>query len=191
MLVRGKADTPAETASADTPKPDETPPVIEVYTLGGAEDGFWRVQMDSLGKHYPRCRYAGRLPLPASAYYAPRRRYLADSLLAYLGTRHTKDNIVVGLTRADISVCNFRGCENYGIMGKTNSIGGGVRVLSNYRKKSDSGLFLLMRHELGHAFGLRHCAGADCLMRNAEGTDLKRTALCGKCDAFMKKKGWK
>ena len=147
--------------------------------------------LDSLKSHYPNCRRAGKLPLPRSTYYSLRQRYLADSLVAYLENRHTKDNIVVGLTAVDISLCNFRGHDNYGIMGLTNRIGGGVCVFSNYRKKSKDGMFQLMRHELGHAVGLRHCKTADCLMHDAEGKDLKGGTFCQTCDLFLTKKGWR
>lgn len=76
-------------------------------------------------------------------------------------------------------------------MGLTNSVGGGICVFSNYRKKSKDGMFQLMRHELGHAVGLRHCKTADCLIHDAEGKDLKGGKFCQACDLFLTQKGWK
>lgn len=166
-------------------------PMVEVYTIGEVSEELCSAMLDSLKRHYPNCHRAGTLPLPSSAYYAPRHRYLADSLVAYLESKHTKGNIVIGLTAVDISLCNFRGHDNYGIMGLTNRIGGGVCVFSNFRKKSNNGMFQLMRHELGHAVGLRHCKIADCLMHNAEGKDLKGDKFCHKCALFLTQKGWK
>jgi len=166
-------------------------PTVELYTLGTVDKSFRHAMLDSLRHRYPKCRYVGNLPLPRSAYYAPRQRYLADSLVAYLEKKHTKDNIVVGLTSVDISLCNFRGHENYGIMGLTNRVGGGVSVVSSYRKKSKQGLSLVMRHELGHAVGLRHCTTTNCLIHDAGGLDLRGTKFCNKCAVFLIEKGWK
>lgn len=163
-------------------------PVIDVYTIGEVSEDLCEAMLDSLKNHYPNCRLTGKLPLPRSAYYPPRHRYLADSLVSYLESKHSKDNIVVGLTAVDISLCNFRGHDNYGIMGLTNRVGGGVCVFSNYRKKSKDGMFQLMRHELGHAVGLRHCKTAGCLMHDAEGKDLKGGTFCQTCDFSLTKK---
>lgn len=126
-------------------------PVVEVYTIGEVSENLCEAMLDSLKSHYPNCHRAGKLPLPQSAYYSLRHRYLADSLVAYLESKHNKGNIVVGLTAVDISLCNFRGQDNYGIMGLTNRVGGGICVFRNYRKKSKDGMFQLMRHEQGHA----------------------------------------
>jgi len=172
-------------------QPVSEQPTVELYTLGTVADGLRDAMLDSLRQHYPKCRYVGNLPLPRSAYYAPRQRYLADSLVAYLEKRHTKNNIVVGLTSVDISLCNFRGHENYGIMGLTNHVGGGVSVVSSYRKRTKQGLSLVMRHELGHAVGLRHCTTSNCLIHDAGGLDLRGTKFCNKCAVFLIEKCWK
>jgi len=172
-------------------QPVSEQPTVELYTIGTVNKRLRDAMLDSLRQHYPKCRYVGNLPLSRSAYYAPRQRYLADSLVAYLEKRHTKNNIVVGLTSVDISLCNFRGHENYGIMGLTNHVGGGVSVVSSYRKKSKQGLSLVMRHELGHAVGLRHCTTTNCLIHDAGGLDLRGTKFCNKCAVFLIEKGWK
>lgn len=184
----------------ETPEKQPTPkmqakvelPSIDVYTVGKVPDKLRDAMIDSLRHHYAKCRFKGNLPLPRSAYYEPRKRYLADSLVAYLGKKHTKSNIVVGLTTVDISLCHYQGYDNFGIMGLTNSIGGGVCVFSNYRKRTSDGLFQVMRHELGHAVGLHHCkTSKTCLMHAAEGTDLKGAQFCKRCNLFLTKKGWK
>ncbi len=43
------------------------------------------------------------MPLPAAAYYAPRGRYRADSLLQYLKRYGSGDTVIIGLTNKDIS----------------------------------------------------------------------------------------
>lgn len=167
-------------------------PTVEVYTIGKVSDQLRDAMIDSLRHHYAKCSFKGNLPLPSSAYYEPRQRYLANRLVEYLEKKHTKNNIVVGLTSVDISLCNFRGRKNSGIMGLTNRVGGGVCVFSNYRKKTTNGLFQVMRHELGHAVGLPHCkTSKTCLMHNAEGKDLKGPQFCKQCNLFLTQKGWK
>lgn len=42
-------------------------PTICVYTLGKVSGDLREEMMDSLRRHYPKCRYVGRLDLPASA----------------------------------------------------------------------------------------------------------------------------
>lgn len=44
-------------------------------------------------------------------------------------------------------------------------------------------------HELGHAFGLVHCADADCVMHastNVDEVDVKGPGFCGRCDAALR-----
>jgi archaemetzincin len=168
----------------------EKVPYIEVYTLGHVSDSFRDAMVDSLRTVYPRCRFVKNVPLPKSAYYVPMHRYLAKNLTVYLSHWRTKGNIVLGLTQVDISLNNFRGVPNRGIMGLTYPMGGNVCVFSNYRKKSRSGLFVLMKHELGHVFGLNHCVTPRCLMQDAKGKDLKGTEFCPKCAKYLRGKHW-
>ena len=49
-------------------------------------------------------------------------------------------------------------------------------------------------HELGHAFGLVHCATYDCVMHastTVDEVDLKRSEFCGQCRSNLKDRGWK
>ncbi len=48
-------------------------------------------------------------------------------------------------------------------------------------------------HELGHAFGLAHCAAYDCVMHastNVGEVDLKRAGFCRGCTAILDGRGW-
>jgi archaemetzincin len=138
------------------------------------------------------------LPLPATAWYAPRQRYIADSLLSFLrSVCKTEKTIILGLTDKDIST--EKGTNpNYGIMG-LGFCPGNACVVSTFRlhKKISAigiqaeNIFLdrlakVCFHELGHNLGLPHCAAGDsCLMSDAGGTivqvDKERKIFCGPC----------
>lgn len=187
------------------PVPDEQPqnvqqpvrqqvqiPTIQVYTLGKVSEKLKNRMMDSLRLHYPRCQFIRNIPLPKEAYYAPRKRYLADKLNDYLATFRKDDNVVVGLTQADISLNNFRNSPNFGIMGMAHGLGHYVAVFSDFRCKDYSDFSELVQHELAHAFGLPHCPNGNCIMQNAKGGNKFRTSdgFCPKCKAFLIKKHW-
>jgi len=134
------------------------------------------------------------LPLPISAYYAPRKRYRADSIIRHFNRYRNNDTVVACLTDCDISTS--KGIYNdWGVMG----LGfrpGNVCVISTWRldtNKVEEQYFKVMIHELGHTEGLPHCPVKSCFMRNANGgrpLDEEKN-FCKDCKAFLIKKGWK
>lgn len=125
-------------------------------------------------------------PLPASAYYAPRGRYRADSILNYL-KRSYPGKRVIAITSKDISTSIY-GVKDYGIFGLGHLIDG-VSITSTYRLKSKNlkdRLTKVLLHEVGHSFGLPHCnSKLPCLMNagnhTAAGIDREPKALCKDC----------
>jgi predicted Zn-dependent protease len=99
-------------------------------------------------------------PLPADAYYEPRKRYLAPKLLDDLSKTKFPD-YVVGLTHKDIST-EIHGQKNYGIMGLAR-LGKRQSVVSDYRAKGDNFIAVIV-HEFGHCLGADHCQDPDCIM---------------------------
>lgn len=83
-----------------------TPPLsIAVQPFGRIGPGVVReVEADIAGEFNCRVTVLKPVPLPASAYYKPRKRYRAEKLLAFLD-RHTPASFdkIIGLTRKDIS----------------------------------------------------------------------------------------
>jgi len=127
---------------------------------------------------------------PTGAYDPARAQYSSTSLLRWLASeRPPESGALVGITDRDlfIPVLTF-------VYGEA-KLGGGVAVVSTARlgggpgKAAEPRLFVsrLVKecvHELGHAFGLLHCAEVRCVMArsmNLLQVDAKGSALCRDC----------
>lgn len=114
--------------------------------------------------------------LPDFAFYKPRQRYIADSLLIFLRqVNANKFEKIIGVTTKDIST-RKGDVANWGILG-LGTCPGEACLVSTFRagkNKVSQNVFLqrmtnLALHELGHTYGLEHCPAATCLMKDAEG----------------------
>lgn len=136
--------------------------------------------------------------LPAYAFYKPRQRYIADSLLEFLRrTNNARFEKIVGITVKDISTRKDPH-ENWGILG-LGSCPGEACVISTFRagknkvSKNDfeRRMITLALHEIGHTYGLEHCPEFTCLMKDAEGKmNLDDgDSYCEKCRGYLRSKG--
>lgn len=137
-------------------------------------------------------------PLPGSAFYKPRHRYVADSLLVFLMQQNTnRPGKILGITQKDISTAK-KPHTNWGIMG-LGYCPGQACVISSFRPKKRvknrkhfiNRMVILAMHELGHTYSLPHCLNDPCIMRDAEGKmnlDNGET-YCTKCSTFLKQSG--
>ncbi|MCA9525099.1 MAG: hypothetical protein KC549_02235 [Myxococcales bacterium] len=135
------------------------------------------------------------LPLPASAWYAPRRRYKADRLLTFLAPHAPPGGKVLGLLRPDISTTTETHAD-WGIFGLA-TLGGPSGVVSTFRLRRHRPTPARLRHrlastavhEVGHTLGLPHCPEAGCVMQDAEGsianTDAGDGRLGPKCGELL------
>ncbi|MFH0893312.1 MAG: zinc-dependent metalloprotease family protein [Bacteroidota bacterium] len=131
-------------------------------------------------------------PLPKMAWYSPRNRWRADSLLNWLIEHQPKDvNYILGFTNQDISTTKDD-IPDWGVFG-LGYMPGPSCVVSTFRLKKAGTSDSLFRerfskvflHELGHNFGLPHCPTKTCMMEDAAGTirtvDTEKKQLCEGC----------
>lgn len=129
--------------------------------------------------------------MPASAYYRPRARYRADTLIHWMHRMAKPGEVYVGVTMQDISATKGA-MQDFGIMG-LGYCPGNACVISSFRLKNKSCFYKVVIHELGHTAGLPHCPVKSCFMRDAKGGNptAEERAFCNGCRSFLQKKGWK
>jgi len=148
---------------------------------------------DSLKKINPKTILKTAIPLPPTAFYSPRNRYRADSIINYLNRFASTDTVIIGLTNKDISTTKGK-IADWGVMGLGFQPGNAC-VISTFRlskaQLSDH-FYKLSLHELAHTEGLPHCKNKTCFMRDAEGGNHldEETGFCQSCKSFLKGKGW-
>lgn len=135
-------------------------------------------------------------PLPQSARYGPGGRFRAEKLLDHLEGGRSDYSRIVGLTSADISTTKGPYAD-WGIFGMANRKSTAC-VASTFRLAkagADKALFearfrKVVIHEVGHTFGLAHCAVAGCVMEDARGTiktvDQSGGRLCSWCRRHLR-----
>lgn len=170
-------------------------PCIMIYSYGNVSDVKSRLLANELKKCYPCVELVSRhLDLPKEHYHQGRNRYSGTGLLKDL-SRLKKGSVVLGVTDEVIYKANEIS-PTYGIFG-VSPVGAHVALISQTlpsgKRHADSHLVKLMMHELGHAFGLNHCADEHCFMVDAEhGNKFSQTpSFCKDCKRFLIEKGWK
>jgi archaemetzincin len=143
-------------------------------------------------------RRAEAQPLPAEAFYRPRRRYRAEKLLALLPAmvpEASPTTKILGLTASDISTTNGKYAD-WGIFGLGDMPGPAAAISSHRltrggrdRAHVQFRVASTALHEIGHTFGLDHCEEDRCPMQDAEGgianTDTSSGHLGPGCQAKL------
>lgn len=187
---RSKSDT--KLSSTPTTSTGEStkhkPKIITIVPLGNnLSEEFVRSTYREMQKHLQVIQLGSTTPIPSPAYYKPRSRYRADSIISWLSGKAKPNEVLMGITNCDISATKGE-CKDWGVMG----LGyrpGNAAVASNFRLKNKSAFWKIVLHELGHTAGLSHCTVKTCLMRSAEGHDhtSEVTDFCESCkNTFFK-----
>jgi archaemetzincin len=147
----------------------------------------------------PTVSLLSAVPLPKPAFYPPRQRYRAEKLLSYLNGHIPEAGLrVLGVTASDISTTKGS-VFDWGILGLADMPGTSC-VISSFRcKRRAAGpehamvrLGKTAVHELGHTFGLEHCASSGCLMEDAGGSVLtsdREYDFCPQCRSRLTAEG--
>ena len=166
-----KVDT-GEKEAATVRKQDQKDqvPVIRIYCYGDAPTKKAEMLEKALTGCYPRVELMQqRLELPKEHYLKERNRYSGKGLLQDL-SKLKEDAVALGITDKVIYQANEIS-PTFGIFG-ISFVGAKVALISltqpSGKKHPDNHLVELMMHELGHAFGLHHCADEHCFMVDAE-----------------------
>jgi archaemetzincin len=168
--------------------------IIIIQPFEGISENQVNYIFTELKKVIPQVVLNEARPLPSRAYYKPRNRYRADTIIYIMRGITKVGHVTIGLTNKDIS-SDKGNIVDYGIMGLGYQPGKAC-VVSTFRlskKKINEQFFKVALHELGHTQGLPHCADVLCLMTDAKGknkTD-KEKGFCDKCKLFLINKGWK
>lgn len=204
-LCCGDADPrPASAAQAQAaaPAPEQTTPrTIALQPFGAISGDVIDTMIAAIGRLYEARVYL--LPpraLPQQAYFKPRNRYRADTLLRFLDSAidagYTK---VLGITDRDISATKGN-VADWGILG-LGQINARACMISTFRMKWSTvpqeiffhRLTAVTIHELGHTFGLDHCPNQGCVMEDAKGSvatvDHETGAFCARCRSRLRGAG--
>lgn len=167
--------------------------VIVIQPLGNFELEQSNKVLSEIRTINPNVVLRKNIPFPEKAYYKPRNRYRADSIIKNLKNQIGRDSVIVGLSNCDISTTK-NGIKDWGVMGLGYRPGKAC-VVSGFRlslKNKKQQFYKLVLHELGHTAGLPHCKVKTCLMRDAEGGNPldEEKDFCFNCNSYLKSKGW-
>lgn len=167
---------------------------VFIQPLGNIDTATVHFVAEGLSKIVPVLEIKNSIPLPQQAFYKSRNRYRADSIIQYLASITSGNDITLGLTIQDISTTKGN-VKDWGVMG-LGCCPGKACVASSFRLGKDSKksqLFKVSIHELGHTMGLPHCPEKTCYMRDAEGGNPtgEEHEFCNKCKTYLQDKGWK
>jgi archaemetzincin len=135
------------------------------------------------------------LPQPEFAWDAARRQYSSTHVLRELARLYPRpDGKVLGVTACDLFIPMLSFVYGQAQLGGALAVVSMARLRQEFYGLSANPPLTLLRlrkeaaHELGHAFGLVHCADRTCpmsLSTNIHQLDLKGGAFCGACRSLL------
>ena len=195
LLITVSCNTASKKKEApDKPKTVVTKPLgikIIMLPLGKVTPAFISRAYAAVKLIVPGVELAQKESMPQAAFYAPRNRYRADSLINWMSRRASQNQVYVGITMQDISTTKNENPDS-GVMGLGFNPGNAC-VASDFRLRNKNYFYKVVLHELGHTAGLPHCPEQTCFMVDAEGKDKSggETGFCDTCKNYLINKGWK
>jgi len=170
-------------------------PLVAIQPLGPVDAALIREVTRSISATFAaRVRVMPAGPLPAAAFYPPRRRWRGERILDHLdATRPAGAVKVLAVTSCDVSVTKGAHAD-WGVLGVA-ELGGPAAVVSVHRMGRAGApvaqrLGRVATHELGHAMGLPHCRTPGCVMNDACGSirtvDRSSGEFCPACRARLR-----
>lgn len=170
--------------------------IIEIITIGEVERPLLEDLARELAKTYAplveSCLIGASLQMPPAAYNARRSQYDADLILDRVLHRITGENRVLALLTTDL----YTSSHNLNFVFGQAQCPGRVALVSLcrldptfYGAQPNRKLFLKRAtkeaiHEVGHTFGLGHCANPSCVMSFSNSildVDEKKPTFCKTC----------
>ena len=207
-VILGACGSKTDSESRLTHKSGESSKlVVYIQPFGNVNPGYLTFVKNSLQNDFSSVKILPKMNLPRAAFVGIRKRYDANKMLwfledLYIKRKYSKEIFLVGVTEAVL--CQNRtnpkkwkgengfGIPDFRIMGlgyrpeSSNTLPSkkvnvnSTNVLKSNKKEQ---LVKLIKHELGHNFGLPHCPNKSCIMRDAEGGNHfdEMTGFCKKC----------
>ena len=136
---------------------------------------------------------------PLELFDNQRKKWISDDILGWLMSKENPD-----INTKILAMCDFDAYSdglNF-VLGEAHTKGGVAAIYlprleeEFYGRKKDNKIFYKRVikesvHELGHAFGLKHCENRRCVMHfsnSIEDTDIKEDVLCKNCKNILESK---
>ena len=169
------------------------PRVVLIQPFEDVDSSTIELLQQQLNEIFSTVIVSSKKQLPASAYFAARHRYRADSIIQQHKRATGKDTVILAITHHDISTTKDNH-KDWGVMGLAISPGNSC-IVSDFRAgkpRNKIHLFKLALHELGHTEGLPHCKQQSCYLRSAEGKNHldQLDDFCNDCKKYLRNRGW-
>jgi archaemetzincin len=166
---------------------------IDIQPYHGLSSDLTFYIYNKLRKLHPRVKLLPDIQLPERAYYKPRNRYRADTLIFLQRKAAMPNHVIIGLTNKDIST-DKDSIYDWGVMGLGYQPGQAC-IISTHRLSKNNlkeQFFKVVIHELGHTQGLDHCIRQTCLMADAKGKNNlnNEDSFCEKCKQHLILRGF-
>jgi archaemetzincin len=169
---------------------------IALAPIGPIPAGILRAVDDGVRETFQaQTLCAEPLPEPSYAWDAARRQYSSTHLLRELARRYPQPSgKVLGITECDLFIPMLSFVYGQAQLRGPLAVVSLARLRQEFYELPGNEAIAILRlqkeaaHELGHTFGLVHCADRSCpmsLSTNIHQLDLKGAAFCGGCRSLL------